>query len=227
MGVIDTALPVRAAIFDCDGILVDSERPWLDLMAFHLERLGADRAAAESFRGLTAAEAVARLDAVRTGTAPVPAVAEVDRAYSAALTAVSAPMPGVPELVRALSGTVPIAVASNGRRADVRGLLDRTGLLPHFDEVVTIDDVARGKPFPDIYEQAARALGLTPAAAVAFEDSRVGSQAAHTAGCTVIGVNADPSVALVSAVRLADLTQLRFDPATSTLHLDSRRGDDR
>ena len=55
-------------------------------------------------------------------------------------------MPGAPELVASLSGTIPIAVASNGRGGDVRGLLERAGMLDFFDAIITIDDVDQGKP---------------------------------------------------------------------------------
>ncbi|MBE8145872.1 HAD family phosphatase [Brevibacterium casei] len=99
---------------------------------------------------------------VEAGSGTAPTAAEVDRDYTAALAEVSSPMPGAPELVRALSGTVPIAVASNGRGDDVRGLLDRAGLLGFFDAIVTIDDVEQGKPAPDVYLRAAESWGSTP-----------------------------------------------------------------
>ncbi|WP_426936613.1 HAD family hydrolase [Brevibacterium sp. LE-L] len=214
------------AVFDCDGILVDSEAPWIELMGDYLESLAADDIAAEDLRGLTAAEAVARLQQVHKSLGSPsdvrpPTAEEVDRAYSAALEHVAAPMPGAPELVASLSGSIPIAVASNGRGGDVRGLLERAGMLDLFDAIITIDDVDQGKPAPDPYLLAAQRLGLAASAVVAFEDSPVGSQAAHTAGCTVIGVNSDPSIELAGEVRLRHFAQLRFDSRTRTLLLDS------
>lgn len=218
-------IPLGGAIFDCDGILVDSEQPWIDLMADYLDRLGAGDVPAESFRGLTGAEAAEQLQRVSSedgaGSGPAPTAAEVDRDYAAALAEVSSPMPGAPELVRALSGNVPIAVASNGRGEDVRGLLERAGLLEFFDAIVTIDDVEQGKPAPDVYLRAAEKLGLDASAAVAFEDSPVGSQAAASAGCTVIGINADPQIPLVAQVRLADMGQVRFDAAETAVIVDA------
>lgn len=216
-------IPLTGAIFDCDGILVDSEQPWIDLMADYLDRLCAEGVPAESFRGLTGAEAAEQLQRVSAAafTSIAPTAAEVDRDYTAALAEVSAPMPGAPELVRALSGTVPIAVASNGRGEDVRGLLDRAGLLGLFDAIVTIDDVEAGKPAPDVYLRAAEMLGLDAEAAVAFEDSPVGSRAAAAAGCTVVGINADPQIQLLAEVRLTDMGQVTFDPDSRSLAVEA------
>ena len=214
-------------IFDCDGILVDSEAGWIDLMRSYLEDLPTDDVDAEDLRGLTAAEAVAHLVRLYerlgspSGVRP-PTANEVDLAYSAALADVAAPMPGAPEFVASMSGIIPIAVASNGRAPDVRGLLERTGMIDLFDAIITIDDVERGKPAPDPYALAARRLGLPASAVVAFEDSPVGSQAAHAAGCTVVGVNDDPSITLSADVRLADFHQLSFDPESRSLLIDPR-----
>jgi HAD superfamily hydrolase (TIGR01509 family) len=214
------------AVFDCDGILVDSEAPWIELMGDYLGPMAASGVAAEDLRGLTAFEAVARLQQVHKSIGSPsnvrpPTAEEIDRTYSAALEHVAAPMPGAPELVAALSGNIPIAVASNGRSSDVRGLLERAGMLDLFDTIITIDDVDRGKPAPDPYLLAAQRLGLAASAVVAFEDSPVGSQAAHAAGCTVIGVNDDPSIELAGEVRLRRFAQLHFDSQTRTLLLDS------
>lgn len=233
---------IAGAVFDCDGVLVDSERTWIDLMERYLGELGVVDIGPETMRGMTAAEAVTALeravecsaslggdsgdsgdgdgaavvDGVPRRTAPT--AAEVDRAYSAALAGLAAPMPGAQAFVRTLAGTIPIAVASNGRREDVLGLLDRAGMLGLFDVIVTIDDVENGKPAPDPYLLAARRLGIRPMDAVAFEDSILGSRAARAAGCTVVGVNEDLLLPLVADVRLGSLRELRFDPADSSLY---------
>jgi HAD superfamily hydrolase (TIGR01509 family) len=217
---------VAGAVFDCDGILVDSEQPWLDLMEGYLRELGIMEFSGETMRGMTADEAVTTLhELVRhhggdtawsagsasARNASLPTASDVDRAYSAALEGLATPMPGAPELVRALSGTVPLAVASNGRREDVHGLLRRAGLLDLFDVVVTIEDVDRGKPAPDPYLRAMQRLGNPPGTTIAFEDSVLGSQAAHDAGCTVVGVNQDLALPLVADVRLRSLDESGFD----------------
>lgn len=213
------------AVFDCDGILVDSEAPWIDLMTSYLRELPTADVAAEDLRGLTAAEAVAHLGRLHESLGSPsdvrpPTTDEVDRAYSAALAKVAAPMPGAPKFVASMSGVIPIAVASNGRAHDVRGLLERAGMIDLFDAIITIDDVERGKPAPDPYVLAASRLGLPASAVVAFEDSPVGSEAAHAAGCTVIGVNDNLNITLSADVRLADFHQLSFDPETGSLLID-------
>src|SRR5699024_7595160 len=129
------------------------------------------------------------------------------------------PDAGAPGPGAAISGPIPLAGASHGPGWGGPGPARRGGEVPPFDEVVTIDDVADGKPAPDPYLTAVSRLGLDPAAAVAFEDSPVGSQAAHRAGCTVIGVNEDAEVGLTADVRLTHLGQARFDTSTRTLHL--------
>lgn len=215
---------LEGAIFDCDGILVDSEQPWIDLMTSYLRTLGASHIPAERLRGLTAAEAVTSLAEIHQhlgspSDATPPTAAEVDAAYSDSLADLSAPMPGALEFVASMSGVIPVAVASNGRAADVRGLLERAGMLRLFDIIVTIDDVEHGKPDPAPYLLAAQRLGVAASAVVAFEDSPVGSRAAADAGCTVIGINDDPDVELAGDVRLADFGQLRFDRTAHSIHL--------
>ncbi|AZL04844.1 MAG: HAD family hydrolase [Brevibacterium aurantiacum] len=215
---------LEGAIFDCDGILVDSEQPWIDLMTSYLRNIGASHIPAEQLRGLTAAEAVTSLVEIHRSLgspadAAPPAAAEVDAAYSDALADLSAPMPGAREFVASMSGAIPVAVASNGRAEDVRGLLERAGMLHLFDVIVTIDDVEHGKPDPAPYLLAAQRLGLAASAVAAFEDSPVGSQAAADAGCTVVGINDDPDVELAGQVRLTDFGQLHFDRAARSLHL--------
>lgn len=215
---------LEGAIFDCDGILVDSEQPWIDLMTTYLNTVGAEDASAEQLRGLTAAEAVTALHdihqhrATPSGGTP-PSAAEVDAAYSEALRDLSAPMPGAREFVASMSGAVPLAVASNGRADDVRGLLERADMLHLFDAIVTIDDVEHGKPDPGPYILAAQRLGVATSAVVAFEDSPVGSQAAARADCTVVGINDDPEVELAGDIRLSSFGQLSFDRTAHSLHL--------
>ena len=205
-----------AVVFDCDGVLVDSEAPWLSLMGGYLADLGLEGIAPSSLRGMASQEAAAELDRVHAarGRRPAaarrspPSVAEVDAAYSAALAGLADPMPTAPELVRSLAGAVPIAVASNGRRHDVHGLLQRVGIIDLFDAIVTIEDVKRGKPAPDPYLLAARWLGVDAVDVLVLEDSSPGAAAGRAAGCTVIGVNDDPDAALPVDLRLRDLGDL-------------------
>ncbi len=94
----------------------------------------------------------------------------------------------VASLARLWHGRVPMAVASNGRRANVEASLGATGLLPLFDVLVAAEDVAAGKPAPDVFLESARRLGVEPAGCVVLEDSDEGLAAAHAAGMRSIDV---------------------------------------
>jgi HAD superfamily hydrolase (TIGR01509 family) len=97
--------------------------------------------------------------------------------------------PGAAAIVRLVSDLgLPSAVATSSMREKTLSHLIHSGLMPYIDIVVTRDDVARGKPFPDLYLAAAAALGVAPDACLALEDSHNGVRAAHAAGVPVIMV---------------------------------------
>jgi beta-phosphoglucomutase-like phosphatase (HAD superfamily) len=91
-------------------------------------------------------------------------------------------------------------VATSSTRADVDLVLSRLGLAGRFAAIVTIEDVRRGKPDPEIYEKAAARLGLAPAECGAIEDSTPGVASARSAGCYVAAVTTThPASALRAA----------------------------
>ena len=94
----------------------------------------------------------------------------------------------VANLARSWHGKVPMAVASNGRRANVESSLRVTGLLPLFDLIVAAEDVAKGKPEPDVFLEAARRMHVDPSACVVLEDSDEGMTAAHAANMRAIDI---------------------------------------
>ena len=99
------------------------------------------------------------------------------------------PMRGVPELLAALrQATIPAAIASSAPARWVAGAVERLGIRPLFDAVVTGDEVARRKPAPDVYLEAARRLGADPARSVAIEDSAPGITAARAAGMKAVAI---------------------------------------
>ena len=102
--------------------------------------------------------------------------------YRAALPLV----PGAVEAVRALAGTFPLAVASSSNRPLIDAVLDTAGISDCFAATVSSEEVARGKPSPDVYLEAARRLGTIPAGCAAVEDSANGMRAAHAAGMSLI-----------------------------------------
>lgn len=191
----------RAAVFDMDGLLVDSEPLWAlaetELLARHGDRF--TRADAEATHGRSIEDTI---------DAYVPRLGGADRAaLRAELMALmqahyeegSPVRPGARELVRWLEGHMPLAVASNTDGDLVRLALEGAGLVDAFAAIVSGADIGRAKPHPDVYLAACRALGVEPCDAVAFEDSPAGVQAAKAAGMSCVGVPERDGVDLAAA----------------------------
>ena len=97
--------------------------------------------------------------------------------------------PGVRKLLKLLKQRgLPLAIGSSNQGQYVRAYLEEVGLLPYFDTIVTADLVERAKPAPDIFLQAAQNLGFSTEQCLVLEDSPIGVQAAHEAGCLTIVV---------------------------------------
>ena len=186
---------LAGVVFDCDGVLVNSEElafeAWAEALRGHgyetvdeelHSRIGISRA--ENLAWYAARAGIDDLDAFHVGLQDALA-----RLFAARLRA----YPDTEGTLRALHGAgVPVAVASNSTRADVELRLDATGLLGLVDDIVGLDDVARPKPAPDVYLAAAARLGTPPARTVAVEDSAHGVRAARAAGLPVLGVSRIP-----------------------------------
>ncbi len=189
----------RAAVFDMDGLLLDTEPMWHDAERELLERHGdtfteADLVASHG-RALvdTAAAYAARLGL--TADAIEAEIAEIMLAHFLA----GAPLrPGARALVDGLEGRIALAVASNTTADLVHLALGAVG-LGALRVVVSGMDMGRPKPLPDVYAAACRALGVAPGDAVAFEDSPMGVRSAVDAGLFVVGVPDRPEVDLAEA----------------------------
>ncbi len=185
----------QAAIFDCDGLLADTETPdydaWRMLYAEHGLMLEVrDWAALIGVaKGHTLADWHQAL-AARVGPAyNRDAITKRRQAHYAQAMQTLAPMPGVVALLNALAAEgIPTAVASNSERAWVDRVLEITGLAGRFQAIATADEVAQPKPAPDVYLLAARRLNIAPAQCIAFEDSPRGLAAAHAAGMGTVAV---------------------------------------
>jgi beta-phosphoglucomutase-like phosphatase (HAD superfamily) len=174
-----------ALIFDCDGTLVDTAPAHLHALRLGLSQYGLEMA--DDFyyprSGLTPRALFDDFEAQVVG-APVPRKEILDYynvGYEQGLEALEE-VTVVAEIARAWKGRVPMAVGSNGRRANVESSLAVTRLLPLFDFVVVASDVPEGKPAPDIFLEAARLMRVPPARCVVFEDTDEGLEAAHRAG---------------------------------------------
>ena len=124
---------------------------------------------------------------------------------------------GAVDAVRRIASRWPIAIASSAHAEVIAAALAATGLTEAFEAVVSSDEVAHGKPAPDVYLEVARRLGVAPSGTLVVEDSRNGVLAAKAAGMTVVLV---PNASVPPAAghgRLADLVLDRLsdlDPAT-------------
>lgn len=185
---------MRAAIlFDCDGVLVDSETLALEVELASLAEIGLvlePVAYRRRFLGTSAADFFAGLEAehrVAFGT-PLPAgfEARLRQRYREAFDTRLTPIAGVHDLLAALAG--PKAVASSSSVAGLARKLEQTRLAAFFGpHVYSAVMVAHGKPAPDLFLHAARGLGVAPEGCVVVEDSVNGVRAAVAAGMAAIG----------------------------------------
>jgi len=177
-------------IFDNDGVLVDSEEHANRVLALVLAEAGyslgltPEESQAE-FLGLSLPAICGRIEA-RLGTALPPGFAPH---YEARLMEAFVDLAAVPGVERALDAiTLPTCVASSGSHARIRRALTVTGLLPRFEgRIFSAQDVTRGKPAPDLFLHAARALGVAPHRCAVIEDSPRGVEAANNAGMIAFG----------------------------------------
>lgn len=216
--------PVAAVIFDLDGVIVDSEIWWHEERVAWARGLGRTWSHEDS-RSVMGANSAgwARIMRERLGLRPdseadieAAIVARVVTRYKGGAPVIS----GAVDAVRRIALEWPVAIASSAHRAVIDAALSATGLKPDIPIVVSSDDVALGKPAPDVYLATARALGVAAEACLVVEDSINGIRAARAAGMMVVlvpnhSVPPDPAAAdLADGVlhRLADL-----DPATVDL----------
>ncbi len=180
----------RALIFDCDGTLIDTSaayvKSWGAGFAAQGHHMPADWYLARI--GLSGSDLQDAFEAYIDRSFDRAAVAAVMRATFQDNLDALREIEAIAAVARRNHGRIPMAVASGGPRRNVEASLRATGLLPLFDTIVTIDDVAHGKPAPDLYLEAARRLGVRPPDCLAFEDSVEGLDAARIAGMPVIDV---------------------------------------
>jgi HAD superfamily hydrolase (TIGR01509 family) len=217
---------MNAFIFDFDGLIIDTETPEVEVWSAIFREHGCE------FPESWWMNAIGR-GAEQVVTHPEDLLEEqlgypLDRpTFKAArhermMRVIDAQpiLPGVVELIEeAKAEGVRVAIASSSHHAWVDRHLERVGLWDRFDEVVCADDAPRGKPFPDLYQEAMRRLGASPLETVALEDSANGLRAAKAAGAFAVAVpnsvsklldlrHADARLDTLAGVTVAQLREL-------------------
>jgi HAD superfamily hydrolase (TIGR01509 family) len=198
-------------IFDCDGVLVDSEPISNRILAEHLTDIGLPTTTEDSIRDYmgrswaTCAELIER----RLGR-PLPggfAEGYHEQLY-AALRRELRPVAGIEAALDAIAA--PTCVASSGAHEKIRTSLGTTGLLERFEgRIFSATDVEHGKPAPDLFLHAASAMGHEPADCVVVEDAPAGVAAGRAAGMRVLGYAAlTPPAGLDGATVFSSMDEL-------------------
>ncbi|MFE3058074.1 HAD family hydrolase [Nocardia sp. NPDC059239] len=196
-----------AIVFDMDGVLIDTEPIWEEVRRAYVEEMRGRWLpdTQDRFMGMSTAEWSRYLsEELLDGRRAPDEVAEDVIARMAARYADHLPlMPDAVDTVRRLAGIYTLGLASSSPRRLIDVVLDHMGVSDLFAATVSTEEVARGKPAPDGYLEAAARLGIDPDACVAIEDSSNGLRAAYAAGMTVIAVPHPKYPPAVDAITLA------------------------
>jgi HAD superfamily hydrolase (TIGR01509 family) len=182
---------VRAVVFDLDGVLVDTERDWDASRRQVARELGGRwRARATTdMIGMSAPEWSRYMhDELGVQAEPDEINARAVEGMLGRVAGDPPVLPGAAAAVEGLAAHWPLGLASSANRPVIDAVLEAAGLAPFFAATVSSEEVERGKPAPDVYLAAARALGVDPSAVVAIEDSANGIRSAAGAGMTVVAM---------------------------------------
>ena len=198
-------------IFDCDGVLVDSEPISNRILAQRLTAIGLPTTTAESIRdymGRSWASCQALIEERLGRPLPDGFADGYHEELFAALRSELQPVTGVVAALDAISS--PTCVASSGAHEKIRTSLGATGLLERFEgRIFSATDVEHGKPAPDLFLHAAAAMGFAPADCVVVEDAPAGVAAGRAAGMRVLGYAAlTPPAALDGARVFGSMAEL-------------------
>jgi HAD superfamily hydrolase (TIGR01509 family) len=182
---------IEAVIFDLDGVLIDSETWWDRARREVVEQAGRQWPvdATEAMMGMSSPEWSAYMrESIGVPLSPE----EINRRVVDRLLAryrEHLPLiPGAVEAVRRVAAVWPIGLASSSNRPVIDAVLDLAGLAPLFQATVSSEEVARGKPAPDVYLEAARRLGAVAPACAVIEDSANGIRAGVKAEMAVVAI---------------------------------------
>ena len=181
---------VRGLVFDCDGTIADTMplhyQAWVAALREHDAEF--PEAMFYEMAGIPTVRIIEILNERHGYEIPVQEAADYKESLYVALVDQVMPIEPVVRLVKAYAGRLPMAVATGGTRSICSKTLQTLHLLEHFRAIVTADDVAHGKPAPDIFLEAARRLGVAPGDCYAFEDAELGLQSARAAGMVAVDI---------------------------------------
>jgi HAD superfamily hydrolase (TIGR01509 family) len=182
---------IEAVVFDLDGVLIQSEEVWDDVREAYVHERGGryDAEVQRALMGMSSTEWSRYLHEVADVPDEPQAINEevvrrmLDR-YGERLPLID----GAVEAVQRLAGRFVLGVASSSNRPLINAVLELAGLTGYFRATVSSEEVAHGKPAPDVYLEAARRLGVAPERCAAVEDSHGGIRSAKAAGLRVIAI---------------------------------------
>jgi HAD superfamily hydrolase (TIGR01509 family) len=182
---------IEAVVFDLDGVLLQSEEVWDAVRERYVRERGGryDEEVQPAMMGMSAPEWSAYLHE-EAGVPDEPNAinhAVVERMLDAYRRDLPL-LPGAVEAVRRAAAAFPLALASSSNRAIFEEVLQLAGIAEYFRTTVSSEEVARGKPAPDVYLEAARRLEVRPEQCAAVEDSHAGIRSAETAGMRVVAI---------------------------------------
>ncbi len=184
-------MTLKHVIFDCDGVLVDSEPLSMRADVMLLKQHGIDISEAEAHNRFVGTTFQAMLDMMteQFGTLFPPGLHAVKNTMVEALYRSKLKIvPGVADVLDALKARgVTLSIGSNSPKKRVELAVDLVGIADRFDRIVTYEDVANGKPAPDIFLKAAKLAGAAIGECIVVEDSLTGVTAAAAAGIRTVG----------------------------------------
>ncbi len=200
---------IEAAVFDLDGVLLQSEEVWDEVRERYVRERGGryDEEVQRAMMGMSAPE-WSRYLHDEAGVPDEPETINRDvvelmlEAYRHELPL----LPGAAEAVRRVGAELPLALASSSNREIFEEVLRLAGLEDCFRATVSSEEVQRGKPAPDVYLEAARRLGVAPERCAAIEDSHAGIRSAKAAGMRVVAIPNPSYPPDDEALALADVT---------------------
>ena len=180
-----------AVVFDLDGILVDSEHTWRDAKRDLVEATGGTwkEEATVKMLGMSSTEWSEYVHDDLGVPLDPPEISRRVAERMVELYREDLPLlPGAVEAVRRLEGRWPLGLATSSNREVIETFVELTGLADAFETTISTEEVRAGKPSPAVYLEAAKRLGVDPAASVAVEDSTNGIRAGLEAGMRVIAI---------------------------------------